>query len=227
MIRAMNVLLVISNRQTAGRFKRALERAGYVVVKPDPAHDVLDAMLRRTFDLLIVDAGMYSDGAASSLYRRLRAADVQTPRIVVSATGSAEEAGRSLDAGADDVVLRTVAIRELLARIRALLRRGDVWRANDGLQAGDLRLDVSLHAAVRGTEAVALSVKEFQLLEILLRQQGKVVPRQQIRMALWPEDRDYSNVVDLYVHYLRQKLDRDGQPTIIRTIRGVGYIIDP
>lgn len=106
------------------------------------------------------------------------------------------------------------------------LRRRDIGAPRGRLQAGDLSLDVPRHAAVRGTEVYKLSAKEFELLEFLLRHQGKVVSREDIRRTVWPNERDYeSNIVDIYVHYLRNKIERRGETQLIRTVRGVGYML--
>jgi DNA-binding response OmpR family regulator len=221
----MIVLLAISNRQTSKRIKRALERQRYVVLKPDLPGEVLPTALRANFDLLLMDAEADPyDGA--TVCRRLREVDVQALIIVVSATGSAAEAAKTIDAGADDVVPPSVATPELLARVRALWRR-EVGAPDARMQAGDLSLDVSRHAAVRRTEVIKLSVKEFRLLEFFLRHQGEVVRREDILRSVWPNERDFErNIVDVQVFYLRSKIERRGLPQLIRTVRGVGYMLN-
>jgi DNA-binding response OmpR family regulator len=220
----MNVLLAISNPRVSERIKRVLEKQRYVVVEPDRPHEVLATALRAGFDLLLLDAETDPNGGAT-LCRRLREAGVQTPIIVLSATGSAAEAAQTIDAGADDVIPRSMATSELLARVRAVRRR-DSGLLSGRLQAGDLWLDVSRHAAVRGTEVVQLSAKEFELLEFFLRHQGEVVRREDILRGAWPNDRDYeSNIVDIFVHYLRNKIERRGETQLIQTVRGVGYML--
>jgi DNA-binding response OmpR family regulator len=216
----MNVLLAISNPQMSERIKRMLEGQRYVVVEPDRTNEGLATALRAGFDLLFVEAETDPNGGAT-LCRRIRESGVQSPIIVLSATGNAAEAAQTIDAGADDVVPQSMATSELLARVRALRRRPSGRR-----QAGDLWLDVSRHAAVRGTEVVKLSAKEFELLEFLLRHQGEVVRRKDIRRGVWPNERDYeSNFVDVYVHYLRKKIERRGETKLIQTVYGVGYML--
>jgi DNA-binding response OmpR family regulator len=220
----MNVLLAISNPRVSERIKRVLEKQRYVVVEPDRPHEVLATALRAGFDLLLVDAETDPNGGAS-LCRRLREAGVQTPIIVLSAIGNAAEAVQTIDAGADDVIPRSMATSELLARVRALARR-DIGVLGGRLQAGELWLDVSRHAAVRGTEVVKLSAKEFELLEFFLRHQGEVVRREDILRSVWPNERDYkSNIVDVFVHYLRNKIERRGEAKLIQTVPGVGYML--
>jgi DNA-binding response OmpR family regulator len=216
----MNVLLAISNRRMSERIKRMLEGQRYVVVEPDRTKEGLATALRAGFDLLFVEAETDPNGGAT-LCRRIRETGVQTPIIVLSATGNAAEAAQTIDAGADDVVPRSMATSELLARMRALRRR-----PSGRLQAGDLWLDVSHHAAVRGIEVVKLSVTEFELLDFFLRHQGEVVRREDIRRGVWPSERDYeSNIVEIYVHYLRNKIERRGETQLIQTVRGVGYML--
>jgi DNA-binding response OmpR family regulator len=220
----MNVLLAVSNPRVSERIKRALEGQRYVVVESDRTHEGLAVALRTGFDLLLLDAETDPNGGAT-LCRRLREAGVQTKIIVLSVTGSAAEAAQTINAGADDVVPPSIAMPELLARVRALRRRG-IGVPSDHLQAADLWLDVSRRAAVWGTEVVKLSAKEFELLKFFLRHQGEVMSREDIRCGVWPNERDYeSNIVDIYVHYLRNKIERRGETQLIQTVRGVGYML--
>jgi DNA-binding response OmpR family regulator len=223
-IAAVNVLLSISDPRMSERIKRLLEGQRYIVAETARTHEVLATASRAGFDLVFVDAEIDPNGGAA-LCRRLREAGVQTPIIVLSATGSAAEAAQTIDAGADDVTSQSMATSELLARVRALRRR-DMGLPSGRLEAGKLRLDVSRHAAVRGTEVVLLSAKEFELLEFFLRHQGEVLLREDIRRGVWPNERDYkSNIVDVYVHYLRKKIERDGETELIRAVPGAGYML--
>lgn len=220
----MNVLLAIANPRMSERIKRELEKQQYAVIELDRPYDVLATALRAGFDSLLLDAEPDPNGGAI-LCRRLREAGVQTPIIVLSATGSAAEAAQTIDAGADDVIPQSMATPELLARVRALGRR-ESGPLSVRLQAGDLWLDVSRHAAVRGTEVVQLSATEFELLDFLLRHQGEVLRREDILREVWPNERDYkSNIVDIFVHYLRNKIDRRGEAQLIQTGPGVGYML--
>jgi DNA-binding response OmpR family regulator len=184
----MNVLLAISSPRMSERIKHDLEKQRYAVVQPDRPDNVLATVLRAGFDLLLLDAKTDPNGGAT-LCTRFREAGVQTPIIVLSVTGSAAEAAQTIDAGADDVIPRTMATPELLARVRAVCRR-DSGLLSGRLQVGDLWLDVSRHAAVRGTEVVQLSATEFELLNFFLRHQGEVVRREDILRGVWPNERD-------------------------------------
>ena len=133
---------------------------------------------------------------------------------------------RGLDAGADDYLTKPFALEELLARIRALSRRAREGEEEDVLQVGDLRLDLARHAAQRGERTIELTAKEFALLAYLMRHPGRVLTKDQITDHVWGYDSEAtSNVVEIYVHYLRDKVDRGFSRPLIRTVRGVGYMI--
>jgi DNA-binding response OmpR family regulator len=160
------------------------------------------------------------------LCRRMRLDGVQTPVLMMTARTDVDDRVRGLDAGADDYMLKPFAVAELLARVRALTRRSASvnGRNGDELRAGDLSLNVPRHSAVRGNRDIELTVKEFQLLELLLRHKGEVLTRTQILDQVWQYDRDFaSNVVDIYIHYLRNKIDKGFSKPLIHTVRGVGY----
>jgi DNA-binding response OmpR family regulator len=157
----------------------------------------------------------------------MRLSGVQTPVLMLTARTEVQDRVKGLDAGADDYLVKPFAVAELLARVRALGRRGALsGGGRDQLRAGDLTLDVSRHSAVRGKREIELTVKEFQLLELLLRHQGQVLSRSQILDHVWQYDRDFaSNVVDIYIHYLRNKIDKGFKEQLIHTVRGVGYTL--
>jgi DNA-binding response OmpR family regulator len=161
--------------------------------------------------------------------KRMRATGVQTPVLMLTARTDVQDRVKGLDSGADDYMVKPFAVAELLARVRALGRRSArSSNGRDQLRAGDLMLDVSRHSAVRGQKEIELTVKEFQLLELLLRHQGQVLSRTQILDHVWQYDRDFaSNVVDIYIHYLRNKIDKGFDKQLIHTIRGVGYTLKP
>ena len=161
--------------------------------------------------------------------KRMRESGVQTPVLMLTARTAVQDRVKGLDCGADDYMVKPFAVAELLARVRALGRRGSRHTNGRGqLRAGDLLLDVSRHSAVRGEREIELTVKEFQLLELLLRHQGQVLSRTQILDHVWQYDRDFaSNVVDIYIHYLRNKVDKGFDRQLIHTIRGVGYTLKP
>jgi two-component system OmpR family response regulator len=155
--------------------------------------------------------------------RRLREDGVWAPVLMLTARDAVEDRVRGLDEGADDYLVKPFSFAELLARLRALVRRGPVERPTQ-LRVGNLRLDPATHQAWRGKEAVELSQKEFALLETLMRRPGEVLSRYHLLEHVW--DYDYenrSNVVDVYIRYLREKIDRPFGVKSIETVRGVGY----
>lgn len=174
------------------------------------------------YDVAVVDR-MLPDMDGLAVIRVLRAKGVRTPVLMLTALGSVDHRVAGLDAGADDYLPKPFAFAELLARIRALGRR-DAAQAESRIAAGDLELDEARHTARVGERAVDLSAREYALLAYLIRHAGQVLSRRQILDGVWGAEPDvYSNVVDLYVHYLRRKLADLGRSERLRTVRGVGY----
>ena len=168
---------------------------------------------------------MLPDLEGLELLRLLRSRGIATPALMLTALGGVDERVAGLDAGADDYLGKPFAFSELLARVRALGRRPAV-SVSGPLAAGDLELDQERHVARVGARTVDLSAREFALLAYLIRHEGRVVTRQQILDAVWGAEPDvYSNVVDLYVSYVRRKLAELGREGLLRTVRGVGYAL--
>jgi len=221
---AMRVLVVEDESKMAELIRRVLTAERHVVdVAPDGVSGVALAE-RGPHDVIVLDRGL-PDVDGITVLRLLRSKGVQTPVLLLTALGSVEDRVAGLDAGADDYLPKPFAFAELIARIRALGRRPS--RAIEGrLTAGDLGLDELRHVAQVGDRTVDLSAREFALLGYLIRHAGQVVTRQQILDAVWGAEPDvYSNVVDLYVHYLRRKLGELGRADRLRTVRGVGYTL--
>lgn len=179
-----------------------------------------------TYDLVILDVmlpGM--DGV--EVCRELRTYDVQTPVLMLTAKGTVDDRVRGLNAGADDYLVKPFAMEELLARVNALLRRRNRdLEMSEEIRVADLSLDLTRHEVRRGDRIIDLTPKEFALLEFLMRHPGQVLTRTQITDHVWRYDLDaLSNVVDTYIHYLRDKVDRGFERSLIRTVRGVGYKI--
>ena len=221
-MRAMRVLLIEDEARLGDLVKRVLvgERH-HVDVAPDGLTGIALAE-GATYDVIALDRGL-PDIDGLSVLRLLRAKGLATPVLMLTALGSVDERVAGLEAGADDYLPKPFAFAELLARLRALARR-PADKAAIRLAAGGLELDELRHVARSGDRQVDLSAREFTLLGYLIRNAGQVVTRRQILDAVWGAAPDvYSNVVDLYVHYLRRKLRELGEADRLKTVRGVGY----
>ncbi len=221
----MRVLVVDDEPRMASAIARVLVAERYVV---DVAHDGLTALAlaaEQAPDLIVLDR-LLPDLDGLEVIGILRGRGNRTPVLMLTALGTLEHRVTGLDAGADDYLAKPFAFTELLARLRALARRAPEV-TTDAPHAGDVWLDPTRHRVVVGERAEDLSAREYAFLDYLIRQGGRVVTRQQILDAVWGAEPDvYSNVVDLYVHYLRRKLEGLGRRGVLRTVRGVGYALD-
>ncbi len=225
----MNVLLVEDDPAVRGAVERALRHAGH---QPALAADGFRALEQATavpYDAVILDLGLPGlDGL--EVCRRLRATGNQVPVLMLTARAAVAERVSGLDAGADDYLVKPFALDELLARLRALERRAPATGQTRGqLRFGDLVLDRDAMTSTRGPREIQLSRTEYQLLELLMASQGKVLSRDVIFDKVWGYDfGPESNSLDVYIGYLRRKLEMNGEPRIIHTVRGVGYVMrDP
>jgi len=222
------VLIVEDEERLARLISRVLREEGYAPETATDGKAGLSRALSEDFDLLILD-WMLPDRSGVQIVRSLRAAEMTVPVLMLTARDQIEDRVEGLDAGADDYLPKPFAFPELLARVRALARRP--WgEKGDGttLSSGDVTLDPVRHEVQRAGERVELTAKEFALLATLLQRPGQVFTRSVLLDTVWGGSPEvYTNVVDLYVSYLRKKLDRDGEPSRIRTIRGVGYTFEP
>ncbi|MBX3285212.1 MAG: response regulator transcription factor [Actinobacteria bacterium] len=218
----MRVLVVDDDPKMASVLKRALEHEGYAVDLATDGTEALWAGQEFPYDAIVLDAVIPApDGFA--VCEGLRAAGRWMPVLMLTGRDSVEDRIRGLDAGADDYLPKPFALTELFARLRALLRR-DPGERPVVLAAGDLRLDPATHSVARGDEVIDLSAREFSLLELLLRHKGEVLNRTAIIDHVWDLAYDgTSNVVDVYIRYLRDKVDRPFGRTSIETVRGAGY----
>ena len=224
----MRILLAEDDLRLARAVRRVFEEESHSVETVGDGTSALKSATGGSYDVLVLDV-MLPEVDGFDVCRRMRENGVQTPVLMLTARTAVQDRVKGLDCGADDYMVKPFAVAELLARVRALGRRG-ARQANGRaqLRAGDLMLDVSRHSAVRGDKEIELTVKEFQLLELLLRHQGQVLSRTQILDHVWQYDRDFaSNVVDIYIHYLRNKVDKGFDRQLIHTIRGVGYTLKP
>ena len=221
----MYTLVVEDERRLAQLVRRVLEEEGHTV---DVAHDGeegLQMALEGTHDVIVLDVMLpVMDGV--SVCQTLRRNRVDTPVILLTALDGVDDRVRGLDAGADDYLPKPFAFQELLARVRALGRRRVQARDPQELQVEDLTLDLRRRRAQRNGRTIELSPMEFSLLEFMMRNQGRVVTRTQILDHLWGYDfATDSNLVDVYVAYLRRKVDKGAGQKLIRTVRGVGYAL--
>ena len=222
----MNVLLVEDDPAVRGAVERALRSAGH---QPALATDGIRALEQATaapYDAVVLDLGLPGlDGL--EVCRRLRASGNQVPVLMLTARAAVAERVSGLDAGADDYLVKPFALDELLARLRALERRAPAsGQARGQLRFADVVLDRDAMTCARGGREIQLSRTEYQLLELLLASQGKVLSRDVIFDKVWGYDfGPESNSLDVYIGYLRRKLEANGEPRIIHTVRGVGYVV--
>jgi two-component system OmpR family response regulator len=223
---AMRVLIVEDDAKLAALIQRALQEQGALA---DAAHDGEDAlwMAEATpYDVMVLDINLPGiDGFATC--QQLRDKRVQTPILMLTARAAVDDRVAGLDTGADDYLVKPFDISEMLARIRALARRGPVER-EPVLCIGDLSLDTRTRVVRRGSTPITLSTKEFQLLEVFMRRPGQVLSRYDLLEGAW--DMAYenkSNVIEVYIRYLRDKIDRPFGIRTLETVRGAGYRLNP
>jgi DNA-binding response OmpR family regulator len=216
---------VEDERRLAELVRRVLEEEGHTV---DVAHDGeegLQMALEGTHDVIVLDI-MLPGINGLDVCKSIRANRVDTPVLLLTALDSVDDRVRGLDTGADDYLPKPFAFQELMARLRALSRRRVHPRDPQELSVDDLTLDLRRRRAQRDGRTIELSPKEFSLLEYFMRNEGHVVTRAQILDHLWGYDfATDSNLVDVYVAYLRRKVDKDTKNNLIRTVRGVGYAL--
>ncbi|GAC1459072.1 MAG: response regulator transcription factor [Ktedonobacterales bacterium] len=221
----MHILVVEDEQRLATLLRRVLMEERHVVDIATDGASGLNLAASEGYDLVILDL-MLPGMDGLDICRTLRASRIQVPILMLTARGAVEDRVAGLEVGADDYLTKPFAMKELLARVKALLRRGHPPGADTQLQVGDLTLDLLRHEARRGSQVIQLTAKEFALLEFLMRHPGQVLSRTQIMDHVWRYDMDaLSNVVDIYVHYLRTKVDHGFPRSLITTVRGVGYKI--
>jgi len=218
------ILVIDDDLRLTSALKRALVLEGYdVAIENDPREGLAHVRSAEP-DLVILDVMMpHLDGL--EVCRRLRAAG-DTPILMLTAKDQTSDRVRGLDSGADDYLVKPFAVEELLARVRALLRRRQPEQERTRLRFADLTMDVLGRTVARGGRAIELRPREFELLEFFLRHPRQVLTKEQIYERVWGYDfGGESNVLDVYVGYLRQKLEANGEPRLLHTQRGVGYVL--
>jgi heavy metal response regulator len=220
----MRLLVVEDEKKVASFIKQGLQEEGYAVDVAFDGEKGLEMALDRLHDLIILDISLpRMDGL--QLLKELREQKLNTPVLLLTVRATIEDKVLGLDAGADDYLTKPFAFQELLARVRALMRRR-AEAAPALLQVADLTLDPARRVVSRRGEKVELTTKEFALLEYFLRNPGRVLTRTMIIEHVWNYDFDtMTNIVDVYVNYLRKKIDSGREPKLIHTVRGVGYVL--
>jgi DNA-binding response OmpR family regulator len=222
----MRVLIVEDDPAIVRFLERGLAADGHRAITADNGQDGVQMAADESVDFVLLDI-MLPGMDGQEVLRRIRARRPGVPVLMLTARDEVGDKISALDGGADDYLTKPFDLEELLARMRALVRRADQPQASR-IQIGDLKLDLRSRRVWRGEKLVDLSTREFALLEYFVRHQGQVLSRQQILSAVWDYAFDPgSNVVDVYVSYLRNKLDRHGEPSLIATVRGAGYRFEP
>ena len=220
----MRLLLVEDEKKVAGFIKKGLEEEGYAVDWVADGNSGLAMGLEKVHDLIVLDINLPGQDGIEVL-KQLRQKKVATPVLLLTVRSAIEDRVIGLDTGADDYLTKPFAFDEFLARVRALLRRREA-AAPPVLKVGDLSLDPSTRMVSRGDEKIELTSKEYALLEYLMRNQGRVLNRSMIAERVWGLDYDTTtNVIDVYVNYLRKKIDSGHETKLIHTVRGAGYVL--
>jgi DNA-binding response OmpR family regulator len=220
----MRVLVVEDEKKTASFIRKALQAEGFAVDVCPNGDEAWAAARTTPFDAIVLDI-MLPGRDGLSLLRQLRERQNATPVLLLSARGEVNERVEGLNAGADDYLPKPFVIAELIARVRAMGRRGSETKS-PVLRVGDLTLDTVTREARRGGGAIELTTREYRLLEFLMRSAGRICGRMAILEKVWDYDFDPgSNLVDVNVMRLREKIDADFEPKLLHTVRGIGYVM--
>jgi DNA-binding response OmpR family regulator len=223
----VRILVVEDEQKVADALREGLEGEKYEVVVERTGESAFFRVNTETFDAILLDLTLPGrDGL--DILKALRARRLATPVLVLTARDSLQDRVTGLDSGADDYLVKPFAFAELVARIRALVRRGRAANEAPRLSAGDLDVDLISRRVTRGGRPVELTVREFELLEYLLRHQGHVVPREALARDVWKETArttPLDNVIDVHIARLRRKVDADQRIKLIHTVRGVGFLL--
>ncbi|HEY5514531.1 MAG TPA: response regulator transcription factor [Geomonas sp.] len=220
----MRILVVEDEKKVASFIKRGLEEEQYEVTTAADGEEGLKLALEKAFDLIVLD-WMLPKKDGLSVLKELREKKNVTPILMLTAKDSVEDIVAGLDSGSDDYLTKPFAFAELLARVRALMRRSELDRGAE-IRFGDLRLDPVTHKVWRKDKEIDLTAKEYGLLEYFMRNPHQVLTRTMIAEHVWDYTFDsFTNIIDVYVNYLRKKIDREADRKLIHTVRGVGYIL--
>src|SRR5450432_1806026 len=220
----MRVLVVEDEKKTASFIRKALQAEGFAVDVCHRGDEALTFAGATAFDGIVLDI-MLPERDGLSVLRQLREQENRTPVLLLSARGAVNERVEGLNAGADDYLPKPFVIAELVARVRALGRRGNESKSTL-LRVADLTLDAISHRAQRGGKTFGLTAREFRLLEFLMRSAGRICGRMSIIEKVWDYDFDPgTNLVDVYVKRVREKIDDGFEPKLLHTVRGIGYVL--
>ena len=220
----MRILVVEDEKKVASFIKRGLEEERYSVDLAADGEEGLYMAETNPYDLILMDL-MLPKMDGLSVIRELRKKGVETAVLCLTAKDTVDDIVSGLDSGSDDYLTKPFAFAELLARVRALVRRGSKDRGAE-IRFADLRLDPVAHKVWRGTREIELTAKEYALLEYLMRNPNQVLTRTMIAEHVWDYTFDsFTNIIDVYVNYLRKKIDKDFDKKLIHTVRGVGYVL--
>jgi DNA-binding response OmpR family regulator len=222
----MRVLVVEDEHKIARALKKALEQEHYAVDVSYDGDDGYAMASTEPYDVMVIDRMLPGSYDGLGIIKALRQDGIHTPVLLLTALGKVEDKTEGLDSGADDYLVKPFALEELLARVRALLRRPNEQQATV-LAAGDLALDTGARSVTRGKKDIQLTSKEFGLLEYLLRNKNRPVAKESIIRHVWDYDADIlPNTVEVYIKYLRTKIDKPFARGLIKTVRGFGYKIE-
>ena len=224
MIRIMTILIIEDEQKLLNLLKRALTAQRYTVDTAGDGEQGLQKALKNNYSLILLDL-MLPKKDGMEICRELRARDVHTPIIMLTARGVVDDKIHGLDIGADDYLSKPFEMNELFARIRAILRRR---KTSDSLilKVGDLIMDTKAHEVTRAGKKIALTPKEYRILDTLLRQKGEALTRAQLIREAWGHDfKEENHELNVHMRYLRNKIDKGHSKALIHTVRGVGYTI--
>jgi two-component system, OmpR family, response regulator len=222
----VKVLLVEDNERVSRFVIKGLQEAGHVADHADNGRDGMFLAASEPYDVIIMDRMLPGQIDGLAIIEALRKAGNRTPILILSALSDVDERIRGLRSGGDDYLTKPFAFSELLARVHALLRRSGMKEDISELRVADLKLDLRRRRAERANKPIALQPREFRLLEYLVRHQGQVVTRTMLLEAVWDYHFDpQTNVIDVHISRLRQKIDKDFSPPLLHTVRGVGYLV--
>ncbi|MGA8382356.1 MAG: response regulator transcription factor [Stellaceae bacterium] len=221
----MKLLVVEDDRETASYLQKGLGESGYLVDRAGDGRQGLFMASSGGYQAIVLDR-MLPQMDGLSMLSALRAADIRTPALILSALGTVDDRVKGLRAGGDDYLVKPFAFSELLARLEALLRRGSATPATTALRVADLELDLLTRTVRRGGKPIELLPREFRLLEYLMRNAGHVVTRTMLLEHVWDYHFDpQTNVIDVHVSRLRQKIDKNFDRPLLNTVRGAGYCL--